>query len=264
MAATIAIVVFCKTPYQTPAKTRLGADVGQPAADFFYQQSVETTKHTLHQVQQNCADVSVWYAVAEERHRDCISWESDHTIWTGNGTLNQRLERMYTYFAKQCSGLIFVGSDAPHLAASVYIDAVEQVRMGVTDTVLGPCDDGGFYLFGMILGHGRNFSLLWNDVTLSSPETCRQLLRSLSTHGYTVHQLPFSFDVDTLADVYRLSREWVQPPGYVHELHVAIQSCLSLAEGSVHPKQYEDMLTVGVATPTARAGQSRPRPHKTM
>ena len=69
------------------------------------------------------------------------------------------------------------------------------------DVVLGPCDDGGYYLIGWKRPHPP----LVREVTMSAPDTLAQTLAVAARDGLRVALLPLWYDVDGPADLARLA-----------------------------------------------------------
>jgi glycosyltransferase A (GT-A) superfamily protein (DUF2064 family) len=88
--------------------------------------------------------------------------------------------------------------------------------------VLGPADDGGFYLFGGRPPLPRD---VWTDVTYSAPTTMAELAARLEPRG-TVRRLPPAFDVDTVDELRRL-RDVVAARGDLGPARAALRAWLA-------------------------------------
>jgi glycosyltransferase A (GT-A) superfamily protein (DUF2064 family) len=66
--------------------------------------------------------------------------------------------------------------------------------------VLGPSEDGGYYLIGMKKKHAR----LFEDITWSTEQVLAQTRERAAEAGLAVHTLPTSYDVDDRAMLQRL------------------------------------------------------------
>jgi glycosyltransferase A (GT-A) superfamily protein (DUF2064 family) len=69
--------------------------------------------------------------------------------------------------------------------------------------VLGPSDDGGYYLIGLKQMHHR----LFEEIDWSTERVLAQTLKRAAEIGVEVHQLPSGFDVDDRASLRRLCDE---------------------------------------------------------
>ena len=120
------------------------------------------------------------------------------TVQTG-GTLG---DRMGAAFARALSSgarrVVIFGSDSPTLPRSVPPLAFHHLQE--SDLVLGPADDGGYYLIGC-----RRFDpALFEGVEWSTPRTCAQTLANAAKLGYRTALLERWFDLDTWSDIGRL------------------------------------------------------------
>lgn len=118
------------------------------------------------------------------------------------GTLG---DRMGAAFARALSDgarrVVLFGSDSPSLPRSVPPQAFRA--LDESDLVLGPADDGGYYLIGC-----RRFDpRLFRGVEWSAPSTCDQTLANAATLDYRTTLLERWFDLDDWSDVERLLAE---------------------------------------------------------
>jgi rSAM/selenodomain-associated transferase 1 len=100
-------------------------------------------------------------------------------------------------------GAIAVDSDSPTLPMYYVADAAQALVRREVDVVLGPCDDGGYYLIGVRAPCPELFEAMpWSTERVLSLtlERARRL-------GLRIYLLPAWFDVDTEADLRRLQEE---------------------------------------------------------
>jgi glycosyltransferase A (GT-A) superfamily protein (DUF2064 family) len=101
---------------------------------------------------------------------------------------------------------VLIGSDIPTLPMAHVNRAF--ALLGEHDLVLGPSDDGGYYLIGTHRPHPR----LLREVTMSTPTVLRDTLAIAAELGLRAALLPGWYDVDTLADLARLRAELSAAP----------------------------------------------------
>ncbi len=100
-----------------------------------------------------------------------------------------------------CPGVLLIGSDTPTLPAAVLHEAVDLVASGGPDVVLGPSEDGGYYLIGLRARRPELFvEMPWSTGTVLA-----ETVRRAEALGLTVALLPTWFDVDTPPDLARLA-----------------------------------------------------------
>ena len=105
-------------------------------------------------------------------------------------------------FAAGASAVLVVGSDHPTLPAAVVAQAVTWLREGRDEMVIGPAEDGGYYLLGMTRPHPEVF----DEISWSTPDVLRATLDRAAALGLPVRRLPSWYDVDTPDDLARLQR----------------------------------------------------------
>jgi rSAM/selenodomain-associated transferase 1 len=104
-------------------------------------------------------------------------------------------------------GVVLVGTDSPTLPRAVLAEALERVAR--TDLVLGPSEDGGYYLIGL----QRPRPELFADMAWSTADVLEETMRRARVLGLSTALLPAWFDVDTGDDLARLERELTVGPG---------------------------------------------------
>jgi rSAM/selenodomain-associated transferase 1 len=93
-----------------------------------------------------------------------------------------------------------IHSDGPTFRPEVIAEAIGALE--TQDVVLGPCDDGGYYLVGL----KRACPQLFEGIEWSTPRVTQQTLARARQRGLAVHLLPEAMDVDTGDDLARLSK----------------------------------------------------------
>ena len=96
-----------------------------------------------------------------------------------------------------CERCVLVGSDMPHLAGDTVAEAFE--RLADADLVLGPAEDGGYYLIAM-----RKPEDVFEGVAWSTRDVLAQTVERARSLGLRVSLLAPGFDVDDVEDLERL------------------------------------------------------------
>lgn len=90
---------------------------------------------------------------------------------------------------------LLIGSDCPGVTAPLL-----QAAAGALDdrrVVLGPANDGGYYL----IGFSEPVPFLFEDMEWSTPRVLPETLARLATHGIGPAILPELADIDTAEDL---------------------------------------------------------------
>jgi hypothetical protein len=127
---------------------------------------------------------------------------SGERIWLQEpGDLGSRIESILRRGLQTAPAVIALGADSPLLTAAHVNEALESLTSN--DAVLGPSDDGGFYLL-VVRECPRG---LLADIPWSSEETCQRTAQRLQMHGMRVGWIESLFDVDTIEELERLRNE---------------------------------------------------------
>jgi len=102
-----------------------------------------------------------------------------------------------------------IDSDSPTLPRALLIAAIEELRRPGDRVVLGPADDGGYYLIGMKRAHRRLFA----EIAWSTAEVLGQTIERAREINLDVALLPTWYDVDDASTLRRLCGELFGEPG---------------------------------------------------
>jgi glycosyltransferase A (GT-A) superfamily protein (DUF2064 family) len=195
---TGAAAIWVKTPGLSPVKTRLAAGIGRELAERFHTLSAHAVAAVARKVAEENPDLVVpYWAVAES---GSTGWEGLAVVEQGEGGLGERLGHVYDHLLERYGFVLFLGADSPQLTPAALADAAERVGRG--SFVLGPAEDGGFYLFG---GSRPLPSEVWTRVHYSETGTLTELEAGLAEHGPT-ERAKVLLDVDTREDLPHLLR----------------------------------------------------------
>ena len=194
------LLIFLKYPTPGQVKTRLAAQLGDEAAAGIYRASVELTLHRLGALE---ADAVVCVDPPEALARTHEWLGSGWTLRPQQGaTLGERLsDATRAVFADGATRLVIVGTDSPWLR----VQDVELAfgHLDRTDVVLGPSQDGGYYLIGL----SQCTIGLFEDIAWSSPLVFDQTRARVAELGLHAQVFPQGYDLDRVEDVQRFVAE---------------------------------------------------------
>jgi rSAM/selenodomain-associated transferase 1 len=114
------------------------------------------------------------------------------------------------FLAAGYQALCLINSDSPTLPVAVLHEAVVALRAPGDRIVLGPADDGGYYLVGLKRAHRR----LFEDIAWSTGSVLASTLDRAREIGLETKLLPPWYDVDDAASLGRLCRELFSAHGH--------------------------------------------------
>jgi uncharacterized protein len=117
----------------------------------------------------------------------------------GERLVNAASDLLGVGFASCC----LINSDSPTVTAGAFNEAVVKLQDAENRIVLGPSDDGGYYLIGMRKAYRR----LFEDIDWSTERVFAQTLERARELGLDVHTLPKYYDIDDAIGLRRLCSE---------------------------------------------------------
>lgn len=189
-----ALAIFVKTPGLSPIKTRLARGIGAESAIHFHKLAARATAEVV----SACGDrLRPYWALAEDNPLAYESWTEFPCIVQGSGNLGDRLYRVHAQLQTLHGSSVIIGTDIPQITPSLILAAVGTLRQPHTAHVLGPANDGGFWLFG---SKREVSSDTWNSVPYSTPDTVKVLKQKLADTG-PLETLPTLTDIDTVSNL---------------------------------------------------------------
>ncbi len=199
------LCVFAKPPRPGVAKSRLIPALGAMGAGELAHALFADTWNMATRMPQMSVVLATTDAGAPE-------WrELGADVWPqGSGTIGDRMERVIRRALKTHPLAIVIGTDLPGLPAA-RLNAARRA-LASADAVLGPADDGGFYLIGLRrCPRGLLRGLPW-----STPEVFARTLGRLRSRGLRARTIGSWCDVDDPEDLVtlggRLRRRTIDAP----------------------------------------------------
>ena len=94
---------------------------------------------------------------------------------------------------------MIVGSDIPNIDSDEISDAFS--RLNRVPAVIGPCTDGGFYLFGVTAQHDLAATRVFTeDIKWSTPQVLSAVQALCRRFSLPLAFLPLKNDIDTYED----------------------------------------------------------------
>jgi len=199
------IAIFLREPVPGETKTRLIPALGADGAAALYRAMAERITGGI--AHAGLAEIALW--VSSNPHNEWFLTLCNKTkIYLQQGNeLGQRMEHCVTAMLSQAAveSVVLVGSDCPVLGPEYLQAALDHLDTGA-DVVFGPAEDGGYVLLGL----RRVIPELFRNIEWGTERVLKQSLAQLRPLGLRVECLEELWDVDTAADLPRLST--LEPP----------------------------------------------------
>ncbi len=204
-----ALIVVAKRPASGQTKTRLSPPLSPDQAAALYECFLRDTLDLVRRVP-DVQPVIAYLPCEAEAYFAHLAPDFDRVVQTGSD-LGARLDHALThYLTHGYERVAVMNSDGPTLPLD-YLSAAFEVLSDHVDVVLGPSDDGGYYLIGLKQPAPR----LLRDVQMSTPRVTADTLILAEAEGLRVQLLPAWFDVDDVESLRRLTAELVTTPAHV-------------------------------------------------
>jgi rSAM/selenodomain-associated transferase 1 len=194
-----AIVMMAKTPRPGTVKTRLCPPLSPEEAADLYRCFLLDTIAKL----STCRQASLFIAYTPRTDRGVFAALAPHLplLPQRGRDLGARMADCFAQlFARGYTDVLLTGSDLPTLPLYMIHQALDLMAKPQIDVVLGPSEDGGYYLIGLHALHRELFA----DMTWSTPQVLAETVRRAQAQELQIAYLPPWFDVDTPADLARL------------------------------------------------------------
>lgn len=203
-----ALAVMAKAPREGQVKTRLSPPLDSRQAVALNIAFLRDTIECLKQVQAAVpAHVVISYTpVGAEANFAGIVPDDVALVPQRGGGFGERL--YYTaedLFAAGFSAVCLIDSDSPTVPVHAYVEAVQRLLSYENCAVMGPCDDGGYYVLGLNALHAR----LFENIAWSTEVVAEQTRQKAQEIRLPLYSLPAWFDVDDRRTLSRLYRELV-------------------------------------------------------
>ncbi len=181
------LYIAARAPIPGQVKTRLGRAIGSERAADLYRAFLEDLEAKLSKT-----SIEVrWYVTPGD-------WEGRSHLDQGEGDWTARQARLFREAAARGEErVVLIASDSPQIEVAVIHEAFAE--LAYRKLVLGPVEDGGYYLIGM-----RGWHDVFSGVAMTSATTMEAIVTRARELGITPGFTDRMFDVDELEDLKRL------------------------------------------------------------
>lgn len=193
-----ALIIFAKTPRLGQVKTRLQPDLTPEESLLLYRAMVEDLMKQLEYTA--FCDLKIFFYPSDAK-AEMQNWLGDHyEYFPQNGEVlgDKMYSAMVEIFKQNYKKVVLIGSDIPTIDTTTIVRAFSN--LGDYDVVLGPCQDGGYYL----IGSKKPYPELFKDIIWSTSFVLQQTIERARTVKLEVVQLEIKSDIDTYIEVVEL------------------------------------------------------------
>jgi rSAM/selenodomain-associated transferase 1 len=200
-----ALAVMTKVPRAGQVKTRLVPPLSREEAAQLNSCFLRDTAAAIAKACGSTArGVGVYTPIgAEAAYIDILPRDFDLLPQRGDGFGERLAFAAADLFQCGFTAVCLIDSDSPTVSADVYAKAVELLSKPGDRVVLGPSDDGGYYLIGL----KRSRPELFDQIDWSTERVLEQTKQRARELDLEVGPLPTGYDVDDAATLHRLCDE---------------------------------------------------------
>jgi uncharacterized protein len=184
------LIIFVKNPVLGKVKTRLAKSIGQEKALKVYKYLID---HTCSIASMTNADSEVWYSdfKVDQENRELPKAKVQI-----EGDLGEKMSFAFRQgFKNGYKNIVIIGSDCPEITSDHIDDAFQSLQ--ISDIVIGPSDDGGYYLLGMKKWNPK----LFQNIEWSTSRVFNQTVMAIEEESLTLSKLVKLNDIDTIEDL---------------------------------------------------------------
>ena len=215
-----AFAVMTKVPRAGQVKTRLTPPLtAQEAAALNICFLRDTTAAIASIIRQELArGIAVYTPVGAEEAYDAILPDEFELLPQRGGAFGERLAfATEDLLALGFESVCLIDSDSPTVPPRAFSQAAQILAEQKDAIVLGPSDDGGYYLIGLKKLHGA----LFKNIQWSTERVLEQTIERAREIGLEVHFLPAWYDIDKDETLHRLCRELFTGDGAASDAYPA-------------------------------------------
>jgi rSAM/selenodomain-associated transferase 1 len=206
---TCALAIMTKAPVSGQVKTRLTPPLTPAEAAQLNRCFIQDTARILGKVGLGSDGVVCFTPPGAEHLYSTLIPHSFRLLPQRGETLGDRVRSAFEdLFMSGFDAVCLIGSDSPTVPLTTYVRAIEILGSSDNVAVVGPADDGGYYLIGLAEPHPQ----LFDGVNWSTVRVLDQTLARAAELRLNVEMLPPHYDVDDDESLARLSDELLLDP----------------------------------------------------
>lgn len=192
-----AIIVFARYPVFGKVKTRLAAETNDEFALATYRACAEHTFNEINFIKEKGCDIYIFGSEESElqKIKDWTESKFHYYSQNGNGLGIRMFNAFKKIFIEKYNRVVIVGTDAPDIKSELLEKAF--FALNNHDSVIGPANDGGYYL----LGFNEKVLDLFSDIEFSTESVLDQTIKKIEALHAGYFLLEELIDIDTKDDL---------------------------------------------------------------
>ncbi|MEO5947919.1 MAG: TIGR04282 family arsenosugar biosynthesis glycosyltransferase [Chitinophagaceae bacterium] len=192
-----ALILFVRKPELGKVKTRLAATIGNEKALAIYE---ELLQHTF-EITQSLSFLKFVFYVNAIEHNDLWRAEGFIKRLQSDADLGGKMKDAFAEVIQEgYEKVVIIGSDCFQLTTAIIQQAFELLNKN--EIVIGPANDGGYYLLGM----KKLYGFIFDNKKWSTETVFGDTVQDLKKYNVSFTTLPILTDVDTEED-WQLSKK---------------------------------------------------------
>lgn len=193
------LIIFTRYPEPGKTKTRMIPALGEEGAAKLQRQMTENTLAKAKKLQEfHPVSVEIYFAGGNQQLMEL--WLGADVIYRqqSEGDLGERMASAFERsFAAGMTGVVIIGTDCPDLDNQIMSEAFQWLE--AHDLVLGPAQDGGYYLIGL----RRLIPELFVGINWGTSQVRQQTVEIAGNLGLAIAFEPMLHDIDRPEDLSR-------------------------------------------------------------
>lgn len=186
------LLIFVKNPEKGKVKTRLAKTVGDDKAYKIY---LKLLNFTIQVVKKVDAKKQIWYSSFIDDSDGLGGPDFKKKLQHGKNLGQRMLKAFQSGFEDHFEKIVIIGSDCPGITPKIINDAFTGLNQN--EVVIGPSEDGGYYLLGL----RKLIPGIFEDIPWSTEQVFFETVNVLKKEEKDFELLPVLNDIDTAEDL---------------------------------------------------------------
>ncbi|MBX2869351.1 MAG: TIGR04282 family arsenosugar biosynthesis glycosyltransferase [Acidiferrobacterales bacterium] len=203
------LYLFAKEPVAGQVKTRLASKLGHDDCAQLAEQMLRQSAEQVGEHWQGRWVLCVTPTVEAPLFRQMIDEHQCEIHLQRGQDLGDRLRHVLDAGVREAGACIVMGCDVPHISGDILRQAFEELTAG--NNVIGPAEDGGFYLLGL----QDAVQNLFDHVAWGESKVMERVMENAACSDRKFVMLPTLRDIDLWDDLVWLAQEQTQYASYI-------------------------------------------------